>query len=57
MHRSDTPYRLWPHMPIQKNALLHSAELGRKVAALLDTEHSVAGVTEGKIDKPLDTSA
>jgi hypothetical protein len=35
--------------------LLHSEKLGRKVAALLDTERGVAGVTEGKIEKPLDT--
>lgn len=47
----------WPRIPLpaSKQALLNSAELGRKVAALLDTERGVAGVTEGKIEKPLDT--
>ncbi len=47
----------WPRIPLpsSKEALLHSAELGRKVAALLDTERGIAGVTEGKIEKPLDT--
>ena len=47
----------WPRVPLSssKEALLHSAELGRKVAALLDTERGVAGVTEGKIEKPLDS--
>ncbi|MGH9874314.1 MAG: type ISP restriction/modification enzyme [Pyrinomonadaceae bacterium] len=37
----------WPRMP------LPSAELGRKVAALLDSERGVAGVTEGKIEEPI----
>jgi hypothetical protein len=47
----------WPRipLPVPKEALLQSAKLGRKVAALLDTEHGVASVTEGKIEKPLDT--
>jgi hypothetical protein len=47
----------WPRIPLpsSKEALLHSSELGRKVAALLDTERGVGGVTEGKIEKPLDT--
>jgi hypothetical protein len=47
----------WPRIPLpsSKEALLHSAELGRKIAALLDTERGVAGVTEGKIEKPIDT--
>jgi hypothetical protein len=47
----------WPRIPLptSKEALLHSAELGRKVAALLDTERGVTGVTEGKLEKPLDT--
>ncbi len=46
----------WPRIPLpsSKEALLHSAALGRKVSALLDTERGVAGVTEGKIEKPLD---
>jgi len=47
----------WPRIPLpsSKEALLHSAVLGRTIAALLDTERGVAGVTEGKIQNPLDT--
>ncbi len=47
----------WPRIPLpsSRDALFHSAELGRKVATLLDTERNVAGVTEGKIEKPFDT--
>jgi hypothetical protein len=36
-------------LPNSKAALLASAELGRQIAALLDTETPVAGVTAGKI--------
>ncbi len=45
----------WPRIPLpaEKKALLHSAELGRRVAALLDTEKPVEGVTRGKIDPSL----
>jgi hypothetical protein len=32
--------------------LLHSAELGRKIAAFLDTEQAVGGVTVGAIEDP-----
>lgn len=41
----------WPRVPLpdSKKTLLASAELGRRVAALLDTESSVAGVTSGKV--------
>ncbi|MGH9849919.1 MAG: type ISP restriction/modification enzyme, partial [Blastocatellia bacterium] len=41
----------WPRIPLpaSKDLLLASAELGRKVAALLDTETAVAGVTSGSI--------
>ncbi len=41
----------WPRIPLptSKDLLLASAELGRKVAALLDTETAVAGVTNGSI--------
>jgi len=41
----------WPRVPLpaRKDLLLASAELGRKVAALLDTETPVAGVTSGSI--------
>jgi hypothetical protein len=41
----------WPRIPLPatKKALLASAELGRRVAALLDTEKPVEGVTCGAI--------
>ncbi len=41
----------WPRVPLPKSreALLASAELGRQVAALLDTETPVIGVTAGKV--------
>lgn len=41
----------WPRVPLPDSggALLASAELGRQVAALLDTESSVSGVTSRKI--------
>jgi hypothetical protein len=41
----------WPRIPLpdSKAALLASAELGRQVAALLDTENGVEGVTAGKL--------
>lgn len=44
----------WPRIPLPstKDALLHSAELGRKIAALLDTEQAVDGVTAGTIGDP-----
>jgi len=41
----------WPRIPLpdSKDALLTSAELGRQIAALLDTENPVPGVTSGEI--------
>jgi hypothetical protein len=44
----------WPRIPLPstKDALLHSAELGRKIAALLDTEQGVDGITAGTIGDP-----
>jgi hypothetical protein len=41
----------WPRVPLPKSreALLVSAELGRQIAALLDTETPVQGVTAGKV--------
>jgi hypothetical protein len=41
----------WPRIPLpaEKKRLLRSAELGERVAALLDTENPVDGVTSGKI--------
>jgi hypothetical protein len=45
----------WPRVPLPatKDALLTSAALGRQVAALLDTETPVTGVTAGKIGDDL----
>lgn len=42
----------WPRIPLPrtKKALLKSVQLGRRVAALLNTEDAVEGVTAGKID-------
>lgn len=41
----------WPRIPLPntKETLLNSAALGRQVAALLDTETHVSGVTDGAI--------
>jgi len=52
---ADGIRRDWPRIPLpdSKEALLASAELGRKVAALLDTEKAVPGVTSGDIRKEL----
>ncbi len=45
----------WPRIPLPqaKDLLLASAALGRQVAALLDTEAPVPGVTAGKIQDEL----
>lgn len=45
----------WPRvpLPVSQDALLASAELGREVANLLDTEYAVAGVTTGVIRQDL----
>ncbi len=45
----------WPRIPLpsERDELLHSASLGRQVAALLDTERDAQGVTEGKIEEPI----
>ncbi|NQU44433.1 N-6 DNA methylase, partial [bacterium] len=45
----------WPRIPLpaSRETLLASAELGRRVAALLDTEKPVDGVTCGQIDPRL----
>lgn len=47
----------WPRIPLpaSREALLHSAELGRQVAALLDPEQPVAGITSGSIRPELKT--
>jgi len=48
---ADGIRRDWPRIPLpdSKEALLASAELGKKIAALLDTEKAVDGVTQGDI--------
>jgi len=45
----------WPRIPLPdlKEALTASAALGREVAALLDTERPVIGVTSGRIRREL----
>lgn len=45
----------WPRIPLPKvkKALQASAALGRRIAALLDTENPVEGVTTGTIDPRL----
>ena len=45
----------WPRVPLpaEREQLLASAELGRQVAALLDPEAKVAGVTTGKLSPAL----
>jgi hypothetical protein len=47
----------WPRVPLPstKELLIHSAELGRRIAELLDTESSVHSVTAGKIVDPFRT--
>ena len=49
----------WPRVPLpdSKKLLLASAELGRQVAVLLDTEAGVPGVTSGQIRPALKTIA
>ena len=49
----------WPRIPLpdSKAALLASAELGKQVAALLDTENGVEGVTAGKLKLEFKTIA
>ncbi|MCE5323080.1 N-6 DNA methylase [bacterium] len=49
----------WPRIPLpnSKNLLFASAELGTKIAALLDTEKDVPGVTSGSIMPELQSIA
>jgi hypothetical protein len=56
---ADGIHQDWPRVPLPntKQALEASAELGRQVAALLDTENAVAGVTAGTIRLELKTIA
>ena len=59
MENADGIRQDWPRIPLPKakDALLASAALGRQVAALLDTETPVPGVTAGKIRDDLRTVA
>jgi len=52
---ADGIRRDWPRIPLpdSKDALLASGALGKMIAALLDTESDVAGVTSGDIRKEL----
>lgn len=52
---SDGVRQDWPRIPLPKakKALEASAALGRRIAALLDTENPVDGVTTGRIDPRL----
>lgn len=54
---ADGIRRDWPRVPFpdSRKVLEASAELGRQVAALLDTEADVPGVTAGKIEAILRT--
>jgi hypothetical protein len=47
----------WPRIPLpdSRDLLFHSADLGEKIVALFDTEHGFAGVTDGKLEKPINT--
>ena len=47
----------WPRIPLpdERDVLLASAELGRQIAALLDVDQPVTGVTAGKIRPELRT--
>ncbi|MBC7818741.1 MAG: hypothetical protein IAG10_17770, partial [Planctomycetaceae bacterium] len=40
-------------LPVERQRLLASAELGRQIAALLDPETKVEGVTSGKLSRAL----
>jgi hypothetical protein len=56
---ADGIRRDWPRIPLpdKRKALETSADLGRQVAALLDTESEVPGVTAGTIESLLQTVA
>lgn len=56
---ADGIHQDWPRVPLPdtKQALEASSELGRQVAALLDTESAVAGVTSETIRAELKTIA
>lgn len=55
VENADGIRRDWPRIPLpaKKKALMASATLGRQIAALLDTENAVEGVTTGKTDARL----
>ncbi|MDG4597163.1 MAG: N-6 DNA methylase [Candidatus Contendobacter sp.] len=54
---SDGIRQDWPRIPLpaDRDTLLASAELGRQIAALLDVDRPVTGVTAGKIRPELRT--
>jgi len=56
---ADGIRRDWPRIPLpdRRKTLEESAALGREVAALLDTESEVSGVTAGKLDALMRTIA
>lgn len=56
---ADGIHQDWPRIPLpnSKEMLLASAELGRQVAALLDTENPLSGVTSGKVRPELQSIA
>jgi len=54
---SDGARQDWAHVPLARKELLTSAELGRQVAVLLDTEHPVLNVTTGEVRPELRTIA
>jgi hypothetical protein len=49
----------WPRIPLpdSRETLAASAELGKRIAALLDTENDVPGITSGAIQPQLSTIA
>jgi hypothetical protein len=56
---ADGLRQTWPRIPLPatRETLLHSAELGRKMAALLDSEQGVNGVTTGATTDPVKSIA
>ncbi len=59
LENADGIRQSWPRIPLpnSKKLLESSAELGSKIAALLDTESAVSGVTSGKIRPELKSIA
>jgi len=60
LYRSENAGALrqaWPRVPLPREGVLVSAELGRQVAALIDPENAVLDVTAGKVRPELRTIA